>query len=98
MRRREFITLLGGAAVTLSRNARAQERLPIIGFLDVSKGGGWSDYFVVFVQRLRELGWIEGRTVVIERRQAEGRSERYLEIREPNSSGSLASPSSSLAA
>jgi putative ABC transport system substrate-binding protein len=82
MRRRQFITLLGGAAAAWPLAARAQQpgKLPIIGFLDVSKGSGWSDYFAVFVDRLRQLGWIEGRTVVIERRQAEGRSERYSEI------------------
>jgi putative ABC transport system substrate-binding protein len=54
--------------------------LPTIGFLDVSKGSGWSDYFDAFVRQLRELGWVEGRSVVIERRQAEGRGERYAEI------------------
>jgi putative tryptophan/tyrosine transport system substrate-binding protein len=80
VRRREFITLVGGAAATWPLSVRAQHSPPIVGFLDVSKGSGWSSYFDVFVQRLRELGWIEGRTITIERRQAEGRGERYSEI------------------
>jgi putative tryptophan/tyrosine transport system substrate-binding protein len=80
--RREFITLLGGAAAAWPLAARAQQpgKLPTIGYLG---GGGsinqraWVD---AFVQRMRELGWIEGRTVVIEYRWAEGRSERAAEI------------------
>jgi putative ABC transport system substrate-binding protein len=82
MKRRELITMLGGAAIALPFGANTQQlgKPPIIGFLDVSKRDGWGGYFVVFVQRLRELGWIEGRTVIVERRQAEGRAERYSEI------------------
>jgi putative ABC transport system substrate-binding protein len=82
MKRRELITMLGSAAIALPFGAHTQQlgKPPIIGFLDVSKGDGWGGYFVVFVQRLRELGWIEGRTVIVERRQAEGRAERYSEI------------------
>jgi putative tryptophan/tyrosine transport system substrate-binding protein len=81
MKRRAFLTLLGGSAVSWPLAARAQQpaKLPTIGYLG---GGGsinqraWVD---AFVQRLRELGWIEGRTVVIEYRWAEGRSERAAE-------------------
>ena len=82
MRRREFITLLGGAPVAWPLAARAQQpaKLPTIGFLGASTPSAWSDYVAAFVQRLRELGWIEGRTVAIEYRWAEGRSERYAEI------------------
>jgi ABC-type uncharacterized transport system substrate-binding protein len=82
MKRREFITLLGGAAAACPLAARAQQarNQPTIGFLDVSKGSGWSNYFDAFVQRLHELGWIERKSIVIERRWAEGRSERYSEI------------------
>jgi putative tryptophan/tyrosine transport system substrate-binding protein len=80
MRRREFIAGLGAAAWPLSAWAQQPGNPPIIGFLDVSKGSGWSNYFDAFVAQLRELGWVESRTVVIERRQAEGRSERYAEI------------------
>jgi hypothetical protein len=59
-----------------ARGARAASA----GFLDVRKGSGWSNYFDAFVQRLQELGWIERKSVVIERRWAEGRSERCSEI------------------
>jgi putative ABC transport system substrate-binding protein len=82
MRRREFLGVLGGAAATWPFTARAQPpvRLPTIGFLGStgpSVGGQW---VTAFVQRLHELGWIEGRTVAIEYRWAEGRSERFSEI------------------
>ena len=82
MKRREFITLLGGAAAAWPLAARAQQpgKLPTIGY----SGGGTpttqGQWIAAFVQRLRELGWIEGRTVAIEYRWAEGRSERYAEI------------------
>ena len=75
MRRREFITLLGGAAATCPLAARAQQprRLPTIGFLGAGTSSVWSQWTAAFVQRLRELGWVEGRTVTIEYRWAEGR-------------------------
>jgi ABC-type uncharacterized transport system substrate-binding protein len=82
MKRREFITLLGGAAAAWPVAARAQQpgKLPTIGFLGASTPSAWSHWSSAFVQRLRELGWIEGRTVSIEYRWAEGRGERYSEI------------------
>jgi putative ABC transport system substrate-binding protein len=82
MRRREFITLLGGASVGWPITAQAQQRakLPTIGFLGASTPSNWSHWTAPFVQRLRELGWIEGRTVAIEYRWAEGHSERYAEF------------------
>ena len=82
MKRREFITLLGGAAAAWPLAARAQQagKLPTIGFLGTATASAWSPWTAAFVQRLRELGWIEGRTVAIEYRWAEGRSERYAEI------------------
>ena len=80
MRRREFITLLGGVA-TWPLAARAQQaKLPTIGFLGTSTPLYWNPWTAAFVQRLRELGWIEGRTVAIEYRWAEGRNERFAEI------------------
>jgi putative ABC transport system substrate-binding protein len=54
--------------------------MPVIGFLGAGTPSGWSQWVAAFVQRLRELGWIEGRTVAIEYRWAEGRDERYSEI------------------
>ena len=82
MKRREFITLLGGAAAAWPLAARAQQpgKLPTIGFLGASTPSAQSQWVAAFVQRLRELGWIEGRTVAIEYRWAEGRTERFAEI------------------
>jgi putative ABC transport system substrate-binding protein len=82
MKRRDFITLLGGAATTWPLAARAQQppKLPTIGFLGAATALNWSQWLAAFLQRLRELGWAEGRTVAIEIRWAEGRNERYAEI------------------
>jgi putative tryptophan/tyrosine transport system substrate-binding protein len=78
MKRREFITLLGGAP--LSARAQQTGRLPTIGFLGTSTSLAMNRWVTAFVQRLRELGWIEGRTVAIDYRWAEGRSEHMAEI------------------
>ena len=81
MRRRDFITLLGGAAVVWPLAAHAQQgKVPTIGFLGVSTARAMSQWIAAFVQRLHELGWIEGRTVEIQYRWAEGRAERWAEI------------------
>jgi putative ABC transport system substrate-binding protein len=81
MRRREFITLLGGAAAwPLAARAQQLGKLPTIGFLGTTSAAAWSPWTAAFTQRLRELGWIEGRTIAIEYRWAEGRSERFAEI------------------
>ena len=81
MRRREFITFLGGVAATWPLAARAQQagRLPTVGYLGVD-ALVWGPWTAAFVRRLRELGWIEGRTIAIEYRWAEGRPERNAEI------------------
>jgi ABC-type uncharacterized transport system substrate-binding protein len=81
MRRRAFMTLLGGAAAW-PLGARAQQRgkRPTIGYLGAASPAGWATWTAAFVQRLGELGWIEDRTVVIEYRWAEGRKERFAEI------------------
>ena len=81
IRRREFITLLGGAAAAWPITARAQQpgRLPTIGFLG-SDATAWSQRTAAFVQRLRDLGWVDGRTVAIEYRWSEGRAERVADI------------------
>jgi putative ABC transport system substrate-binding protein len=82
MRRRAFITLLGAAAAAWPLVARAQQatKLPTIGYLGTATLATESQRMAAFVQRLRQLGWIEGRTVVIESRWAQGRTERYAEI------------------
>jgi putative tryptophan/tyrosine transport system substrate-binding protein len=81
VKRREFITLLGGAAAAWSFAARAQQpAMPVIGFLGAATPSAWSKWVAAFLQRLRELGWIEGRTVAIEYRWGEGRNERFAEI------------------
>jgi putative tryptophan/tyrosine transport system substrate-binding protein len=81
MRRREFITWLGGGAAAWTLAARAEQaKLPTIGFLGAAAPSSHGQWAAAFVQRLRELGWIEGRTVAIEVRRAEGRSERLAEI------------------
>ena len=80
IRRREFIAGLGGAAAW-PLAARAQQRaLPVIGFLGGSTAAAQSQWTSAFVQRLRELGWTEGRNVAIEYRWGEGRNERYVQI------------------
>src|SRR5262245_223289 len=81
MRRREFITLIGGAAAwPLAGRAQQPAKLPTIGYLGTAVPSAWSPWTAAFVQRLRELGWIEGRTVVIEYRWAEGRGGRFADI------------------
>ncbi len=82
MRRRNFIALLGSAAVAWPLAARAQrpEKVPTIGFLGPLSQSAQSTWTAAFVQRMREHGWIEGRTVAIEYRWAEGRRERFAEI------------------
>jgi putative ABC transport system substrate-binding protein len=81
MRRREFITLLGGAAAwPLAARAQQPGKLPIIGFLGTGTSSVWSPWIAAFEQRLRDLGWSEGRTVAIEYRWGEGRPERFAEV------------------
>jgi ABC-type uncharacterized transport system substrate-binding protein len=85
IKRRELIPLLGGAAaastVSWPITARAQQaKLPTIGYLSATTPSATSQWTSAFVQRLRQLGWIENRTIAIEYRWAEGRSERYAEF------------------
>jgi len=81
MRRRQFITLLGGAlAWPFAARAQQAAKLPTIGFLVSGAPSSHGQWVAAFVERLRELQWIEGRTVAIESRWAEGRAERYNEI------------------
>jgi ABC transporter substrate binding protein len=81
MRRREFIAIVGGAAGwPLAVRAQQPSKLPTIGFLGSATPSSWGPWITAFVQRLRELGWTEGRNVAIEVRWGEGRSERFAEI------------------
>src|SRR6266852_8803667 len=80
LRRREFVTLLGGAgAWPLAASAQQPGKPPTVGFVgaDASVFRPWT---AAFVARLHELGWIEGRTIAIEYRWSEGRPERVAEI------------------
>lgn len=82
MQRREFITLFGGAAATWPLAAHAQQpaKLPTIGFLGPQTQAAQREWTEAFLQRMAEHGWVDGRTVAIEYRWGEGRSERFAEI------------------
>jgi putative tryptophan/tyrosine transport system substrate-binding protein len=82
MRRREFITLVGGAAATWPLCARAQQtgRLPTIGFFGAGTPSGQGTWAAALVQRLHELGWNPGSNVAIEYRWAEAHQERLPQI------------------
>jgi ABC-type uncharacterized transport system substrate-binding protein len=81
MRRRDFIALTLGATAMWPAATYAQQaaKLPTVGFLGAS-ASGFAPWAAAFAARLRELGWVEGRTVAIEYRWSEGRPERYAEI------------------
>jgi len=81
MRRREFIAVIFGATATWPRTISAQQtaKIPTIGFLGAS-ASGFAPWAAAFAARLRELGWVEGRSIAIEYRWSEGRAERYAEI------------------
>jgi putative tryptophan/tyrosine transport system substrate-binding protein len=78
VKRREFFILLGGAAAAWPLAARAQQpgKVPTIGFLGANSAAGQREWMAAFVTRLGELGWVEGRTVAIEYRWAEGHFDR----------------------
>jgi len=77
MRRRDFIAGFGGAAAwPLAARAQQAGKLPTIGFLGANTASAQRQWTDAFVQRLSQLGWIEGRTIAIEYRWAEGRFER----------------------
>jgi len=82
MRRREFITLLGGAAVAWPRAARAQQRRKLfrIGYLGISSPSLEPHYVEAFRQKLRELGHVDGEGIAIEYRWAEGQDSRLPKL------------------
>ena len=81
MQRRDFIALFGVAAAwPMVATAQQTAKLPTLGFLGSSNPSAMRPWIAAFVQRLVELGWVDGRTLAIDYRFAEGRSGRYTEI------------------
>lgn len=82
MRRRQFFSVIGGAAAgwPLAAQAQSSGKLRTVGFLGASAASTQAQWTAAFVKRLNELGWIEGRTIAIEYRFAGGRNERFAEL------------------
>jgi putative tryptophan/tyrosine transport system substrate-binding protein len=70
MRRRSFITLLGGAAAAWPLAARAQQPIPMVGYLGLGPASAWSSRVEALRSGLRNLGWVEGKNIAIEFRWA----------------------------
>ena len=77
--RRQFISALGGATFAWPLAARAQQpgKLRTVGYLGSGTAAVQSQFALAFAQRMRELGWIEGKTLAIEYRWGEGRNDRF---------------------
>jgi putative tryptophan/tyrosine transport system substrate-binding protein len=76
MQRREFITLVGGAAASVPFATRAQQSMPVIGFLRSTTAADATEFVTAFRQGLKDTGYVEGQNVAIEFRWAEGRTDR----------------------
>ena len=92
--RRQFISALGGTALAWPLAARAQQpgKLRTVGYLGSGTATVQSQFALAFAQRMRELGWIEGKTLAIEYRWGEGRNDRF-DLMPPSSSSSASTPS-----
>jgi ABC-type uncharacterized transport system substrate-binding protein len=80
MRRRHFILGFGATAAAWPLTARAQQKVPVIGFLGTTSPAAWP--IAAFERRLGELGWVSGRTITIDYRWTEGRNEKAPAIAE----------------
>ena len=85
MRRREFITLIGGAAVSWPLAARAQQAaIPVVGFINPRSPEGCTHFGADFRKGLEEVGYVEGQNVTVEYRWLDGRYDRLCRVLSPS--------------
>jgi putative ABC transport system substrate-binding protein len=80
MKRRDFITLMGGAAIAWPRAARAQQNMPVIGYVRSTTAAGFENLEVALRKGLQEAGFVEGQNVAIEYRYADNRADRLSDM------------------